>query len=88
MNIEPLIEAVINCFVFLSLADENQVEPRAAAQQVECIGDVVQRLDADAQREFARIAQKLADAEESERGHPTTRSDFIRSLPQVLRLDQ
>ena len=85
MTIEPMIAGLLQMIVFLGLSEEGTVDPDAAVSQMEDLAARLQELDAEARREFVRMADVLAGEELADSGD-AKRSGFIKEIPVNLGL--
>jgi hypothetical protein len=79
MNIEPLVRAIVSAFMFLEHSGADEIDPDAAAQGEENIGDELNLLT-DADRvEFRRVLEEIASSS-SDSGY----AEFVRRMPFLL----
>jgi hypothetical protein len=64
-----LMEAIIYMARFLELSDENTINPEAAAEQIENLGDILDKLSPDERSQFIAFLEKYAHEEQRRGGN-------------------
>ncbi|MDX8031922.1 hypothetical protein SK803_16985 [Lentzea sp. BCCO 10_0856] len=79
MNVEPLVRAIVSAFMFLEHSGADEINPDAAAQGEENIGDELALLNGADRVEFRRVLEEIA-ASSSDPGY----AEFVRGMPLML----
>jgi hypothetical protein len=83
---ESLMTIVLESLAFFALANDDQVDPDAAAEQTEGAAQFLRRLSPAEKQEFANFARHYADDEERSKGTPE-RVEFFRAVPETFELE-
>lgn len=79
MNVEPLVRAIVSAYLFLEHSGPGEVDPDAAAQGEENIGDELDLLSEADRVEFRRVLEEIASSS-SDPGY----AEFVRKMPLML----
>ncbi len=80
-----LMKAIVECAIFLGMANDDIVNPDAAVVQLEQLSFLLKQLSIEEQRDFCRFIDKLAQEEQSSDGI-NERVVFLKTLPENLGL--
>ena len=83
---ENLMTMVLEALAFFALAGDDQVDPDAAAEQMEGSAHILRRLAPAEKQEFANFARHYAADEERAKGSPE-RVEFFRAVPETFELE-
>jgi hypothetical protein len=83
---ESLMTIVLEALAFFALADDDQVDPDAAAEQTEGAAHIIRRLSPAEKQELANFARRYSDDEQRAKGSPE-RVEFFRAVPETFELE-